>query len=235
MNEVALSRWQRWAAGLLGLASWAVGGTGAFLARNDFASVALIVLGAAAVLTALIGRLPSRLRVGGHELSYQAVTEVIDQKIENVPEPAVAVLEDLKRDLASLVPRADHPVTPPVQFDAAVSAALRRVLPAAEIHHPEVWTRDEPDFVVEVDGKTLLVETRYVRPNTGPYRGWDLGPLLQLVRQGRNLLVITNDEVAPEAHEVVAVTGADGRARVMHWLGMIDDDSLAEAVGDLLG
>jgi hypothetical protein len=68
----ALSRPQRWAAAVVGVALFGTGGVAVFQAENDFSTVALLVGGAVFSIMALTGYGVTRVRIGQAEVEFQA-------------------------------------------------------------------------------------------------------------------------------------------------------------------
>lgn len=235
---VRMQRRERITLGLAGLASWIAGGVATFTESAGSGAVALIAAGVAAGILGLLGHWPSRVVVSGHELSWDEVVETVDDQIDAARDAgesaAVKELEDLRMRLAEAQRTGHFPMHPAAEYDEALRAAIRRVLPGLPLSVQPLRARDRADFELRVGAGRLLVESKFKLDPARPFRGSTLGPLLALVkRDDERLLVVTNAlDVVSAQGEVQQTIGA--RGRVVSWVGPKDDDALRAAVDDLL-
>ena len=236
-GSAQMKRTERIAIGATGLGSWVAGSIATFTRSEGSGAAALIAAGVAASILALIGHWPSRMVVSGNELSWDDVVESVDQQIEAATDAgentAVRELEDLRRRLSEAQRTGSLPVHPAAEYDEALFAALRRVLPGLAVSAAPGRARDQADFELKMDQLTLLVESKYKSDPRRPFRGSTLSPLLSRVRGSDRLLVVTNaihvDDARTALNEAIGTRG-----RVISWLGPKDDDALRAAVDELL-
>jgi hypothetical protein len=74
----------RWVAGLLAAAGLASGGVAVFITHLEAGPVALIAAGVLFAFIALSGQMPTRLKFGENEASWEAVSGVLEQAAEDV-------------------------------------------------------------------------------------------------------------------------------------------------------
>lgn len=241
-NSNGISRVGRLLLAALGLASWAAGGTATFLGTNGAGAAALIAAGGVIGLLGLIGRWPSRLSMSGNEVSWENVDETVRSQIlvaqqGDEGESVLAELTSLRSRLAALQQTGSVPEHPAETYDRAVLAAIARLLPAAEIRRTDTSrSLSVPDFLVRYQGSEILAETKWRADPARPFSGRTLPDLVAKLPPDAKLLVIVNASVPPlPCAEEVLRDGLAGRARLVNWLDIRDDDALAQALAELLG
>jgi hypothetical protein len=224
-----------------GLGSWGAGGTASFLSDNGAGAAALVAVGAVCGGLALIGRWPSRISMSGNELAWEDVKETVDSQIE-VAETSgedASVLNELRylRERLDFLQRTGSVSKHPAQvYDEAVQAAVRRLLPQAELTRQQIRSRSIADFVLRYQGRQLLLETKWRADPEQPYRGRTLPNLLERLAQDATLLVVVNAHPSAVAAAQSLVNDSIGaRGRVAGWLDVRDDGELARALTSLLG
>jgi hypothetical protein len=116
-----------------------------------------------------------------------------------------------------------------------VEAAIRRLLPDAEILRPDSRSRDRADFAVRHRGQSLYVETKWRSDPLRVFRGSTLPQLLTKIPAGARLLVVINTAEPPSAQaiELVRTTLGD-RGRIVAWRDTTDDAKLGLALTAVL-
>jgi hypothetical protein len=222
-----------------GLASWAAGGSVAFLNNNGAGAAALVITGALTSALGLVGRWPSRVAVSGNEISWESIDQTMESQIQAAQqdddgEEALRELLSLRDRLAFLQQTGSVPVHPAEAYDQAVMAAISRLLPGAEILAPGTRSRAIPDFTVRYRGTVLLVETKWRVDPSEPFGGSTLPVLLSALPAGARLLVVTNTSVPPlpRAYQVLRDALGD-HGRIACWLDVRDDQLLGQALAAL--
>jgi hypothetical protein len=235
----AISHRNRSALAIVGIGSWLAGGAAAFLSSNGAGAAALVAAGTVCVVLALMGRWPSRVSMSGNELSWGDVKETVDSQIVHAEksgeaEEAIEQLRSLRERLEVLERTGSVPELPAATYDDAVEAALRRLLPSADIVRQKTRSREIPDFVVMDHGTHLFVETKWRQDVAKPFGGSTLPRLIQgLPADARLLVVINTDRMQPSAAKPVEdALGAHGR--IVTWRDARDDRALAEALRSVL-
>lgn len=225
---------------MAGLASWLAGGTASFVGNNGAGAAALIAVGGLCGMVGLMGRWPSRISMSGNEVTWEAIDQAVSSHIQvaadnDEGETVLAELTSLKERLAELQQTGTVPKHPAQIYDDGVVAAIRRLLPRAEIIWQEARDRATADFIIRYRGSTLFIETKWRADPSRPFGGSTLPLLTQRLPEDARLLVITNTSVPPlpTAHEKLRQTVGD-RGRIVQWLDAADDGSLAEALMSLL-
>ena len=223
-----------------GLASWIGGGTASFLSKGGAGDAALIVAGAVCLVMSLVGRWPSRISVSGNELSWDAVMETVESQIESAEssestDSSKVELKILLDRLTTLQQTGMAPDPPAEIFDQGVEAAIRRLLPGADVVRSQPRGKDTPDYLVRYDGGGFFVETKWRADPNASFRGRTLPGLLDSVRGKGKLLVVANaneDRVTQAQDLVSQVLGDDGK--VVGWRDVRDDPALARALAGIL-
>jgi hypothetical protein len=223
-----------------GLASWGAGGAASFLSGNGVGAAALVTVGAACGGLALIGRWPSRISMSGNEMAWEDVKETVDSQIEvaEIAGEDVSVLNELKylRERLDFLQRTGSVSKHPAEvYDEAVAAAIRRLLPEAELSRPEHRSRSRADFVLDNRGRKILLETKWRADSQQPFAGHTLPQLLERIDNDAKLLVVVNapQSATAAAHQVVTdFLGPHGR--VVGWRDVRDDPCLVTALTSLL-
>lgn len=237
-----ISRLQRTALITAGLLSWAAGGTATFLGSNGAGAAALIVVGVLCALLGVMGRWPDRIAMSGNEVSWDRVDEAVSSQIRaiensdtDVSGPVLAELANLQDRLAELQRTGTVPRHPAQIYDDDVVAALRRLLPGAEIIPQGTRDRGLPDFTVRYRRTTIFVETKWRADPSRPFAGSTLPLLTGKLPADARLLVLSNTSVPPLPDAVEALRRSMGdRGRIVPWMDTTDDSALAEALRSLL-
>jgi hypothetical protein len=226
----------RVALGAIGVASWAAGGAASFVGGNGGGAAALIAVGAGSSVLGLIGRWPSRIAMSGNELTWDDVRETVDSQIEvaeasGQAQNVLAELSSLRDRLDTLQRTGNVPTHPAELYDQAVEAAIRRLIPEAEIVRQHSRSRDQADFAVWWRGQRLYVETKWRSDPLRVFRGSTLPQLLANLPDGAKLLVVVNTvpPPSPDAVELVASVIGD-RGRIVGWRDVVDDGKLGRAL-----
>jgi hypothetical protein len=239
IKAFAISHSTRSALAVVGIGSWLAGGAAAFLSNNGAGAAALVAAGTVCVVLALMGRWPSRVAMSGNELSWGDVKETVDSQIVHAeksgePDEVLEQLRSLRERLEVLERTGSVPEVPAATYDDAVEAALRRLLPSADILRQQMRSRAVPDFVVMDHGTQLFVETKWRQDVTKPFGGSTLPRLIEDLPAGARLLVVINTgRLQPSAAKPVEhALGAHGR--IVTWRDARDDRALAEALTHVL-
>jgi hypothetical protein len=125
------------------------------------------------------------------------------------------------------------PEHPAEAYDRNVEAAIRRLLPSADVIR-QFRSRDVPDFVVDQDGSRVLVETKW-RSDARPFGGSTLPRLLDRLPPDAKLLVVINTTEPPSerASQTMNEHLAE-RGRIVLWRDVRDDPELGAALTALL-
>jgi hypothetical protein len=233
-----ITKGHRAALAIVGLISWAAGGTASFLTSNGVGAASLVAAGVACAVLALIGRWPSRISMSGNELAWDAVEKTVESEMklaESAGESqALAVLTELQERLATLQRTGAVPEHPAETYDRQVEAAIRRLLPRASVTREALRSHVRADFIVRQDGHSVFVETKWRRDTARPFHGSTLPTLVSgLPASGKLLIVVNADEIDSQAFE--HITSLQGRSRVVRWKDLRDDTALGQALIDLLG
>ena len=232
--------WHRVALTIAGLTSWLAGGAASFLGSNGLGAAALIAVGGLCGMLGLMGRWPSRISMSGNEVIWETIEQTVSSQIQvavdnDESETVLAELTTLRSRLAELQRSGIVPSHPAQIYDDDVAAAIRRLLPQAEIVRQQVGDRATPDFIVRYRRSTLFVETKWRADPSRPFGGSTLPLLIQRLNQDARLLVITNTNVPPRPSASVTLREAMGaRGRIVQWLDAADDGGLAGALTALL-
>jgi hypothetical protein len=226
---------------MIGLASWLAGGGASFVGSNGPGAAALIAVGGICSMLGLMGRWPSRISMSGNEVTWETIDLAVTSQIQvaadnDESETVLAELTSLRERLTELQRTGIVPKHPAQVYDDDVVAAVRRLLPRAEIIRQEAArNRTIADFVIRYRGRTLFVETKWRADPSRPFGGSTLPLLTQGLPKDARLLVITNTSVPPlpTAQETLRQTMGD-RSRIVQWLDAADDGLLAEALTSLL-
>lgn len=235
-----ISGGSRAALAIVGLISWLAGGAATFLNKNGVGAAALVAVGVACGVLALMGRWPSRISMSGNELSWDEVHETVDSQIlmaekSDDPDSVLVELKDLRARLNTLQRTGTVPEHPAESYDRAVEAALRRLLRGAEVIRQELRSRDIADFVVRYQGQELFAETKWRADVSHPFGGSTLPRLLNRLGPDAKLLVIVNASEPPLARAFSVVEEALGkRGRIVTWRDVRDDEVLGAALAALL-
>lgn len=240
-GQRTISRGGRAALAAVGLASWAAGAVAAFLSGNGAGTAALIVTGCLSGALGLIGRWPSRVTVSGNEISWESIDQTMESQIrvaqqDEDGEAALRELLSLRDRLAVLQQTGSVPLHPAEAYDQAVTAAVSRLLPGAEIMAQGTRSRATPDFTIRYQGSAVFAETKWRADPSDPFGGSTLPVLLSALPAGARLLVVTNTSVPPLPRARQLLLDALGdRGRIVCWLDVRDDKSLGQALAELTG
>jgi hypothetical protein len=235
-----IGAWHRAALTVAGLASWLAGGAASFLGSNGLGAAALIAVGGICGMLGLMGRWPSRISMSGNEVIWETIEQTVSSQIQvavdnDESETVLAELTTLRSRLAELQRSGIVPSHPAQIYDDDVAAAIRRLLPQAEIIRQQVGDRATPDFIVRYRRSMLFAETKWRADPARAFGGSTLPPLIHGLKPDARLLVITNTSVPPlpSAYQTLRQALGD-RGRIVEWLDPADDASLAEALAALL-
>jgi hypothetical protein len=231
----SIHRRGRWALAGAGVASWLGGAVATFVSSNGPGTVALVVVGAAASILALIGRWPSRVVVSGNEVVWEEIYETIDSQAAaaRYDTGKFAELVTLRRRLQALELTGDVPEHPAAAYDRAVHEALLRVVPGAQVFVEPTRSRERADFVLRRDPRAVAVETKWRAEIGEPFRGSTLAELTGRLDPAARVLVVSNaHDITPAGQQLHALVGP--RGRVVSWRSAEDDARLAAALDALL-
>jgi hypothetical protein len=234
-----ISRRSRAALAAVGLMSWLAGGAASFMSMNGAGAAALVAAGTIFEVLALMGRWPTRISMSGNEFLWEDVRETVNSQIEMAEksgEPDVLrELKELRARLDTLQRTGTVPELPAETYDKSVEAAIRRILPGAEVRRQAMRRNDVADFVVRHRGEQLFVETKWREEGARPFGGTTLPRLTQSLPPAARLLVVVNtDNWRPGTAKIVEQAMGD-RGRIISWRDGRDDNVLAEALGAALG
>jgi hypothetical protein len=220
-----------------GAASWAAGGVASFIGDNGAGAAALVLAGAICGVVSLMGRWPSRISMSGNVLAWEDVEEAFDSQIQVARasgESDAADLEELRERLATLNRTGSLPEHPAEAYDRNVDAAIRRLLPNANVTR-QFRSRDVPDFIVDQDSSRVFVETKWRSDAARPFGGSTLPRLLDRLPPDAKLLVVINTTKPPSerASQTINEHLAE-RGRIVHWRDVRDDPELGAALTALL-
>jgi hypothetical protein len=224
----------------IGLASWAAGGAATFISQNGAGAASLVAVGAVCGMFSFVGRWPSQISMSGNEISWLGVKDVIDSQI--VAARASGEADSVLTELTSLRQRLDllqrtgsAPAHPAQIYDEAALAAIRRVLPAAEVIERGDRSRATADFLLWYHGAELEIETKWRPDPERPFAGSTLPALISHLPPRAVLLVMANLSNPPRASAVRTLEQAMGeRARIVAWRSIEDDQELGAALHALL-
>jgi hypothetical protein len=220
-----------------GLLSWLAGSVATFLNGNGPGAVALIAAGSAALLLGLVGRWPQRVGISGSEVAWDEVTRTVKSAIavsESDPqESATNELRGLLSRLEELRLTGSAPEHPAEAYDRAVQAAIRRLMPTAVIARSDVRSRSVADFRLDLDGRTLFVETKWRQDVERPFGGSTLPQLVRALPQDARLLVVSNARDVSGGQKALEQLKPSS-AQIITWRDVRDDDLLARALRTVL-
>jgi hypothetical protein len=223
-----------------GITSWAAGGVATFISHNGAGAASLVAVGALCGMFAFVGRWPSRISMSGNEISWIDVTDVVDSQIlaaraSGEGGTVLAELAHLRRRLDTLQRTGSAPEHPAQVYDDAVLAALRRVLPGAEIIERRDRSRATADFLLWSGGAEIQVETKWRADADRPFAGSTLPELISGLPAQPALLVVANICHPPSTGAVRGVARSLGdRGRIVAWRSTADDRELGAVLQALL-
>jgi hypothetical protein len=224
-----------------GIGSWGAGALAAIQNKNVTCAAALILVGAVCAAVGLMGRWPSKISMSGNELSWEDVKVTVDSQISNAKasgeaESVLLELTNLRERLDVLQRTGSVPMHPAQLYDEAVEAALRRVLPEAEIIKDEGISRASADFIIWYNANQVYVETKWRSNILRPFAGSTLPDLLETLPYGSKLIVIINTSIEPSkgAYNLMREAIGDG-GRIVTWRSIRDDQALGSALLSLTG
>lgn len=222
----------RWSLGVAGGLSWLAGCAATFFTDNGPGAVALVATGAAGLLLGLIGQWPQRIGVSGSEVSWPEVRETVSSAIAaSESDPAESATEELRGLLGRLEQlrlTGSAPAHPADQYDRAVEAAVRRLFPLAVLTARQRRLRTLPDFEVELDGRTILLETKWRQNPERPMGGSTLPELVQALPPDAVLIVVSNANDVSGGRQVLRDL-LPLRGYIVSWKDTRDDTALAKA------
>lgn len=224
----------------MGSLSWAAGGLASFMSKNGAGAAGLVVAGVICTVVALIGKWPTRIAMSGSEFAWEEVQETVDTQIavaeaSDDPGAEIAELKMLKSRLATLERTGSVPEHPAEIYDQAVSSAIRRLFPGAELRKSSDRSRSIADFTLKYRNKEVLVETKWRSIPNSPFGGSTLPALLDHLTDDARLLVIANTSVPPKPEAIRLIKNRmDRRGRFVAWQDVGDDEGLAAALRALL-
>jgi hypothetical protein len=169
-SSVPLGGSTQWGLGLVGAACICAGGLAVFIADNVAGALGLLVVGVTLVVTASMGIVPTRVKIGGSGLVYEAsyVEGTQETLVEAIGRPGVSL--EVRRTVSDTIVdfneqfMARSGVVPQFArqlatqaYRISVLAALRRTLSDAEVIEPPPAS-DSFDFVVRTSDKDIYVE-----------------------------------------------------------------------------
>ncbi len=183
---------------VLGLAALGLTGLGAYATLttdNGAGAAALVTGGIVLALLALIGRWPSSITWGGNAVAWEKVHETVQSQIAGARASGeqAAVVEELValgKRIDELRRTGSVPEHPAETYDRAVEAALRRIVPGADIKRSRSPRLDIADFTVVGKGWRLEVETKWRSDPATSYRGTTLPPLIEALPPHTPLLIV---------------------------------------------
>jgi hypothetical protein len=104
-------------------------------------------------------------------------------------------------------------------YDEAVTAAVGRLLPEAELSAQVNRSRSRADFTLDYRGHRVLIETKWRTNSQEPFAGRTLPQLIERLDKRAKLLVVVNVPQSGVSVARQAVTGASARAGVS-WGGV---------------
>jgi hypothetical protein len=229
---------------VLGIVALALTGLGAYATletTNGAGAAALVGGGIVLALLALIGRWPSTIRLSGNEMSWEKVDATVQSQIAGARasgEQAAVVdeLVALGKRIDELRRTGSVPEHPAETYDRAVEAALRRIVPGAEIKRSRSPRLDIADFTVVGNKWRLEVETKWRTDAATSYRGTTLEPLIEALPDGTPLLVVVHGTAAAIRPALAKKRPVgDERLRIVAWRDQRDDARIEEALRALVG
>lgn len=158
----ALSKRQRWAAAVVGVALLGAGGVAVFQAENDWSTVALLVGGVVFAMMALTGYGLTRVRVGQAEVEFQAIQYARQLIGVGDEERATEVLLAAARPRpVGTEPQPLLPRSSPADYESQVLDTIDSLLspPARLVRHPPDGMA-RLDGLIEIDRRALGVDVR---------------------------------------------------------------------------
>lgn len=159
----SINAWYRGLAVLLGLAGLGSGGVAVFITHLEAGPAALLIVGLILLLVGIGGRMPSRIKIGDNEASWEAV----EQFVENVTTRTPADQQDeLLADLNTLAKEA------PQAASAGLSALAYENLVVRMIHDTFIGLPEKTpgtvsalgrnsDMVLDTPDRIVAFEVKY--------------------------------------------------------------------------
>ncbi|UNQ33890.1 hypothetical protein [Prescottella equi] len=242
-----MKTWERWVAGIIGLATSGAGIAAVFISDNQAGTAALFVIAVAFLLIGVQGTPLKRFASGDHsaEFDRRAARNKLEEAIEAKKDGDQETAEVLVDDAVRIDPSVENlPVVQAVRYERRVADALRRVFGRThnfELIAAETWPAHavaqmnrsvlRPDFVLSTDGNQINVEVKYLQ---GALTMSHIRQLMDMaVGTGTPTLLITN---APLSNAAMQFNGANQNTplEVVQWSGGNDDDLLERAALRLL-
>jgi hypothetical protein len=160
----------------LGLAGLGAGGAAVFITRLEAGPVALLAVGLVLLLVGAGGRLPSRLKVGENEATWDAVEEFVERVAEGVSPEQRPELVDALNDLREAAPAAAAiglgAVSGGVEYERLITdlvmQAVMEINQSAALplkysveSYSGVSDRKTDTMIIGPHGDVLLVEAKY--------------------------------------------------------------------------
>jgi hypothetical protein len=168
-----ISRWNRAALDVLGIAGLGAGGAAVFITHLEAGPVALLVVGMVLLLVGMSGRMPTRLKVGDNEAAWEVEREAVQAFVERVAEDATIEsqpeLLDALGELAEGAPRVAAAGIGATAYENLVRSIIAEALydEGGSGHHPIKLTtqitndRGEIDAILEgPTGRLVAIEIK---------------------------------------------------------------------------
>ena len=230
----------------------AAGGLAVFKTDNGVGVIALLVAGVGLLLTAVIGAVPSRVKVGDKEVEYAELryAEQTREKVEEVIIDSTVPLEE-RGTVADLIVDFNEQfmqqvgVLPEVSkdfaaraYETSILAALHR---AGKYEITEVEDGQSVDFVVRQGDRVVSVVCALgIYSTSGPMPPEMVGGLTDRTQEIGAILVPTNRPPTSPVHDRTPAGHFQPRKslppglRIVKWTSPADDPPLIEALDELI-
>ncbi|MFJ9099523.1 hypothetical protein ACIRJM_13690 [Streptomyces sp. NPDC102405] len=238
LDAAPLTRWERLAASLLGIALAGAGATAVFVTSNQAGSVALLLVGVLLLIMGVNGSPLTRARYQDYEFQMARRRRRIAEKIEQEPpetaRQALHVLNTIDPGAARdpAVARVSG-----IVYEREVVNRLARIYP--EIEHRGGAGDLGIDATMRTPGGLVGVQ---IKAGIGVLSGPDLRDIVEMAgyaRQGAavpidGLLVITSRSLPPDPARRIRDARADLPTVAIRWLDEQDDQVLETKVQELV-
>jgi hypothetical protein len=251
-TPLQLSRAGRRITGVAGLVALAVGGVAVFVTDNGVGAIALLVVGVVLLLTAAVGVVPARVKLGDKEVDYGELryAEQTREKVEEVITDSTVPLDE-RGTIADLIVDFNEQfmkqvgILPDTGKDFALRAYQISILAALnrgrEYEIAEVEDGQSVDFVVRHgDREVNVICALGISTTSGPMPTEMVGTLIDRVAEIGAILVPTNRPPITAVHDRSSTGHFAPRKslppslRIVKWTSPADDAALIEALDELI-
>lgn len=173
-RPVKLTSWTRWVLVIFGIAGMGGGSVAIFMRNVEAGPAVMIGIGAFFFLFGIAGFMPTRLKLGANEAEWQAVTDFVEETVEDAPaEDRPEIIRRLN-DLSKAIPEAAAPALTGMLYEQQVLEMIREI---AHDLRPQIRTESQVGpgarfdmYVTGPAGQKIAIEIRSGLRSFASYR-----------------------------------------------------------------